>query len=297
MMSLRKPAAALLLWANLAGGAGAQPPGRPTAEGTPERGIAEAREDPAGAETPEDPPDAGTPEDPTDAETPAVSHEDAGDAQPEPSALGETPTNRTAGPSEAPGAVSRVRVLDTPIEEERPTRTADDRRHAGTVALRLGAGVPYLFAIKYADGSPCESAEPSREPETFCSRLSEPFLDLELAYSITDQLELAGYATFGLRDDDAALARSRVFGVGVRGYTSPEAIVKGFFGARLVLDSTRSDTAGFRDFDLGLQGSFGLQVEPIRWLGIYLQGGVSVRVLRNFSFLPEASGGLQVRLP
>lgn len=201
------------------------------------------------------------------------------------------------GPTPERSTSASERVIDRPLEEEVRDRSSDNRRHEGTVAVRVGAGVPYLFAIKYGAGSPCESPDPASEPEAFCTRLGEPFLDLELSYSVTDQFELTGYVTLALRDDDAALAKARVFGVGLRGYTSADAVVKGFFGARLVLDLTRSDVPGFDDFDLGLHGGFGIQVEPVRWIGIYLQGGVSIRVLRNFSFLPEVSGGLQFRFP
>ncbi len=210
-----------------------------------------------------------------------------------------TPPAATPTPNGATGHQGRAaeRVIEQPAEEDEHDRRSEDRRHERTVAIRVGAGVPYLFAIKYGDGSPCESADPTAEPATFCSRLGEPFLDLELSYSVTNQFEVAGYVTLALTDDDAALAKARIFGIGLRAYTSAEAIVKGFFGTRLVLDLTRSNTPGFHDFDLGLHGSFGIQIEPIRWMGIYLQGGLSVRVLRNFSFLPEASGGLQFRFP
>lgn len=172
----------------------------------------------------------------------------------------------------------------------------DDRDHERMGVLRIAFGMPYLVAIKYADGPLCEPTDVP-EDQTFCARAGEPFLDLEAGFAVTHRLEIVGAVTVSLDDDPIALAKPRAYGIGLRGYTADEAIVKGFFGARLVLDHTPSDADDWSNVDFGVRGDFGIQVDPVRWLGIFVQGAVGVRLLRGFTFLPEASAGLQIRFP
>lgn len=193
-------------------------------------------------------------------------------------------------------AARRVGGVSVYDDEMAPRFAWDDRDHEFMGVLRIGFGMPYLIAIKYADGPLCE---PTTEPDdqTFCARAGEPFLDLEAGFAFTHRLEVVGAVTLSLDEDPIALAKPRAFGIGIRGYTSDEAIVKGFFGARLVLDYTSSDADDWSNLDFGVRGDFGIQVDPIRWLGIFLQGAVGIRLLRGFTFLPEASAGLQIRFP
>lgn len=202
-------------------------------------------------------------------------------------------TNDANADDPASRRVGGVSVYDAEME---PRFAWDDRDHEFMGVLRIGFGMPYLVAIKYADGPLCE---PTTEPEdqTFCARAGEPFLDLEAGFAFTHRLEVVGAVTLSLDEDPVALAKPRSFGVGVRGYTNDEGIVKGFFGARVVIDYTSSDADDWSNVDFGVRGDFGIQVDPIRWLGIFLQGAVGIRLLRGFTFLPEASAGLQIRFP
>lgn len=215
-------------------------------------------------------------------------------ATPDAASAGE-PTTNDANADDDPESrrLGGVSVYDAEME---PRFAWDDRDHEFMGVLRIGFGMPYLVAIKYADGPLCE---PTTEPEdqTFCARAGEPFLDLEAGFAFTHRLEVVGAVTLSLDEDPVALAKPRSFGVGVRGYTNDEGIVKGFFGARVVIDYTSSDADDWSNVDFGVRGDFGIQVDPIRWLGIFLQGAVGIRLLRGFTFLPEASAGLQIRFP
>lgn len=252
-------------------------------------------QDPADGPTETNPTDSTEPEDPTNPDP----TDTATDPENDPDADTENdPETETATRDAEPG--TGVRVLETLDEEDQTAPhgfVSGNRRHARMVGVRVGAGFGYLFAIKYTSGSPCESADPTMEPESFCNRLTEPFLDLELSYSVTDKLEIGAYVMLALTENDAALAKPRVFGLGIRGYTTEESVLKGYFGARVLLDITNSAVSTFDDFDIGIRGEFGIQIEPIRWLGIWLGGAVGVQFLRNFTFIPQLNGGLQVRFP
>ncbi|MCB9615391.1 MAG: hypothetical protein H6722_23395 [Sandaracinus sp.] len=193
-------------------------------------------------------------------------------------------------------AARRMGGVSVYDEEMEPRFALDDRDHERMGVLRIAFGMPYLIAIKYADGPLCEPTDVP-DDQTFCARAGEPFLDFEAGFAFTHRLEVLGSVTISLDEDPVALAKPRAFGIGLRGYTSDDAIVKGFFGARVVLDYTSSDAEDWGNVDFGVRGDFGLQIDPIRWLGVFVQGAVGIRLLRGFTFLPEASGGLQIRFP
>ncbi|MBX3249638.1 MAG: hypothetical protein KF901_20850 [Myxococcales bacterium] len=172
----------------------------------------------------------------------------------------------------------------------------DDRNHARMGVLRVGIALPFVLQVKYAEGPVCEVPDGADE-SVFCSRVGEPMIDLEAGFAVTSALEIVGSVAFALSEHPVGGSKPKLFGLGVRGYTSREAIVKGFFGGRLVLEHAPSDVDAWSNVDLGLRGDFGLQVDPVRWLGIFVQGAVGIRLLRGFSFLPEVSVGVQVRFP
>lgn len=228
------------------------------------------------------PVEAGTDDVDTDAAANVEAEDEPADARP--------PEDDEQGTARRVGGVS---VYD---EEMEPRFALDDRDHERMGVLRIAFGMPYLIAIKYADGPLCEPTDVP-DDQTFCARAGEPFLDLEAGFAFTHRLEVLGSVTISLDEDPVALAKPRAFGIGLRGYTSDDAIVKGFFGARVVLDYTSSDAEDWGNVDFGVRGDFGLQIDPIRWLGVFVQGAVGIRLLRGFTFLPEASGGLQIRFP
>lgn len=242
----------------------------------------------------------------TDVEASDTSASDSDATEPTDGSANETADDASRGgeneePAGSPAdtddrAARRVGGVSVYDEEMAPRFAWDDRDHEFMGVLRIGFGMPYLIAIKYADGPLCEPT-PEPDDQTFCARAGEPFLDLEAGFAFTHRLEVVGAVTVSLDEDPIALAKPRAFGIGIRGYTSDEAIVKGFFGARLVLDYTSSDADDWSNVDFGVRGDFGIQVDPIRWLGIFLQGAVGIRLLRGFTFLPEASAGLQIRFP
>ena len=188
-----------------------------------------------------------------------------------------------------------VSVLDEVEEEPVPPRSMSDRRHERQFYVRIGSGINFLFALRFKDGPECEA--PSADPEEFCRRVSEPFLDLEVGYGVSSKLEIALFANLMLTDDPAADSKPRSFGLGLRGYTSEDALAKGFFGVRLLFDVTPSERPRWQTFDVGLRGEVGVQFDPIRWMGIFISGAATIRFLRGFYLLPELGGGLQFRFP
>ncbi len=181
-------------------------------------------------------------------------------------------------------------------EEEAPGTDVDgtaELSHKYQVGLRVGAGMPFIFAVKYGDGPVC-STNPG---ETFCRGFGTPLMDVELSFGITDGAEVSFLTRFGLTEDDVTSSHPVLLGLGIRGYNSPFDAFSVFFGARVILDLTSSNIAGWTNVDFGLRGEFGLQYDFLRYIGIYTQLGVSLAFLRAFAVTIDLTGGFQVRFP
>lgn len=187
-------------------------------------------------------------------------------------------------PTETAAVVETAPAVETPPE--------DSMSHESQVGLRIGAGVPFIFAVKYGDGPACDDTG-----EEFCRRFGAAVLDLEVGFGISDTVELSALVRLGLADDEAANASPLAFGLGARAYTSAHAMFKGYLGARFMLDATPSERPEWSSVDVGARGELGLQFDVVRYVGIYAQIGASIMILRALSFAFDATGGVQARFP
>lgn len=179
-------------------------------------------------------------------------------------------------------------------DENDETAEADERLdHEYQVGLRFGAGVPFVFALRYADGPRCASNN-----NTFCVFVGSGLLDGELSFGVTPDLEVTLMGRLGMVGVEPTNERQILLGLGIRNYLSPESMFKFFLGAKLILDVTPAQNEpGWGPVDVGARGEAGVQLDIVRYFGLYLQLGVNITVLRAFGISPDATGGVQVRFP
>ncbi len=180
-----------------------------------------------------------------------------------------------------------------PAHHEPPGVEDEQLDHGMQVGLRVGAGMPYNFAVKYGDGPACSTTV----GETFCRDFGTPLMDVELGFGVTDGAELSFNGRFGLTESSVSNSHPIQLGLGIRGYNHPYDPFSIFFGARIFLDLTSSNIPNWTDVDFGLRGEFGLQYDFLRYIGIYAQLGVSIAFLRAFAISVDLTGGFQVRFP
>ena len=175
-----------------------------------------------------------------------------------------------------------------PVERERLD-------HEYQLGLRVGAGVPFVLALRYGGGTPCDAAGST----TFCPYVGQPIMDFDLSFGVTRDLEIDFMTRISLLGEEPTFSHRVLLGLGIRAYIEPQSIFKLFLGVRAVLDATPrgSLTAPWSDVDAGIRGEVGLQVDPVRYLGIYLQLGASILFVRAMQFVPDVTGGLQLRFP
>lgn len=202
----------------------------------------------------------------------------------------------TAGPAVAqaqgPASHDPTPAPHPPADVTAPGVEEERLDHRLQVGLRIGAGMPYVFAVKYADGPNCDTGG-----ENFCRDFGTPLLDVELGFGITEKAEISVSGRFGLTESDISGSHPIQLGLGIRGYGSPNDPFSIFFGGRLVLDVTSSSVPDWTDVDFGVRGEFGVQYDLLRYLGFYAQLGASISFIRAFSVTVDLTGGVQVRFP
>lgn len=176
----------------------------------------------------------------------------------------------------------------------RPTDHPDSLDHELQVGLRFGAGVPFLFALRYGtNGTPCDEGG-----NPFCVLVGSGVMDLDLSFGVLPDLEITLMGRYGMAGVEPTASNNIVLGLGIRSYIGPESIFKGFFGVRAILDLTPAGmVSGWSDVDAGVRGEAGIQVDFVRYFGLYLQIGVNITVVRALAIAPDATGGLQLRVP
>jgi len=179
------------------------------------------------------------------------------------------------------------------VEEEDAEDDAESLDHEYQVGIRIGAGVPFFFGIRYASGPPCDD-----DGSSFCFFVGSGVVDLDLSFGVTPGLEITAMGRIGMVGVEPTENNVLQTGLGIRAYIAPESLFKLFLGARAMLDLTPSGAvSSWGDVDFGVRGEVGVQLDVLRYLGFYAQIGVNILFLRSFGVSPDATGGVQVRFP
>ena len=179
-----------------------------------------------------------------------------------------------------------------------PAREDDDGdglHHEYQVGLRAGVGVPFLFALRYNNGPRCSAVDP---PEAFCLLVGSAVITFDLSFGVSRDIEIVVGGRIGAIVSAPTETTHAQILAGIRAYLGPDSIFKAYLAPSIVLDVTPNGLIpNWGDVDFGVRGAFGVQVDPIRFLGIYAELGVNILFLRSFAISPDLSGGLQVRFP
>ncbi|MBX3271602.1 MAG: hypothetical protein KF729_15155 [Sandaracinaceae bacterium] len=171
----------------------------------------------------------------------------------------------------------------------------DGLHHEYQVGLRVGVGVPFLFALRYNNGPRCSAVDP---PEAFCLLVGSTAITFDLSFGVSRDIEIVVGGRIGAIVSAPTETNHAQILAGIRAYLGPDSIFKAYLAPSVVLDVTPNGLIpNWGDVDFGVRGAFGVQVDPIRFLGIYAEIGVNILFLRSFAISPDLSGGLQVRFP
>ncbi len=185
-------------------------------------------------------------------------------------------------------------------QEEEEEEDGDSLDHEYQVGLRAGIGVPFMFALAYSGGPRCNGAVETADRDAFCLFVGSTIITFDLSFGVTPDVEIVLGGRIGAIQVEPTQTNTGQISLGIRAYISPESIAKVYLAPSLVLDLTPNGVPivpNWGDVDFGVRGAFGVVVDPIRYLGLYVEIGVNILFLRSFGISPDVSGGFQVRFP
>lgn len=191
------------------------------------------------------------------------------------------PTDAIGG--DEPGAAAEPAAPATAPKDD-----SLDHKYQIGFGARIGSGFRVIFPYNKEF---CGDAG-----KTICTARYPTWLELSPSFGVTQSLELLVDVRLFLENPDFTAANGFAISPGVKYYTDPEDMFKFFITGQVYLESQdqRVDS-DLNSFDLGLRSTFGLQVDLLRYVGLYAQAGIVLGFVRWFSFLADFSGGLQVR--
>lgn len=229
----------------------------------------------------------------------------------------DSPWNR-AEPAEQtqvnrPGAASSRPA--TPAPSSPPEDPADDPKnfgHRGQFGLRAAFMGSYRMVLRKDETPLCNEPDLSKEAkdqQKFCGFMGPPALDLALSFAPLHSIEPFLWLRLGLSSEDKTKTDPvRIYGLGLRAYTLNDSPFKVFIEPAVGI-STESGSPESPAFpgpssyapdyktDLLFRLSGGPQYDIGKYVGIYVQAGVSVGILRSINAGLEFGGGLQLRAP
>jgi len=161
------------------------------------------------------------------------------------------------------------------------------------VAVRMGSGYRVIAPYQEED---CGELDDQGNKKSVCGGMYPLWLEVSPSFGITSTLEVLVDIRIPL--DKPSFTNSKGFFVapGIKYFTDPESAFKFFLTAQIVFESqSQSGNAGLASFDFGVRSALGVQIDLVRYVGLYAQAGLIFGFNRWMSFLIDFGGGLQVR--
>jgi hypothetical protein len=170
------------------------------------------------------------------------------------------------------------------------TTTLDHRFQVG-LGVRVGTG--YRVIAPY-DKEFCGEKDDSGNPKSVCGQRLPFFLELSPSFGITTSLELLVDIRLYLEED---FTGTNAFFVapGLKYYMDPESWFKFYGTAQIVFENQEQLSDNIPSFDIGGRFALGVHFDIVRYVGLYVQGGIIGSFNRWLSFVVDFAGGLQVR--
>lgn len=180
--------------------------------------------------------------------------------------------------------------------------------HRGQLGLRAALTAGYRMVLRYDESPFCaepDLGEPASDQQKVCGHGAPPALDLGLSYALADFAEPFLWLRLGLAAEEQTKTKSvTIVGAGVRLYTMSDSRFKIYVEPAVGLELEGGEPEGpwltnapEYGRDLVFHVAAGPALDFSRHFGVFLDGGVTVGVLRAVHSSLEIKGGVQLRLP
>jgi len=201
-----------------------------------------------------------------------------------------------------------VQAAETEVLDTAEAAAHVDYGHAGQFGLRAALVGGYRMVLRYDDSPFCaepDLSEPASDQQKFCGHAAPPALDLALSYAPADFVEPYLWFRLGLSgEEQTATAPVKILGAGLRVYTMSDSAVKIYVEPAVGFEFEDGEAEGLwllgePDYkkDLVFHIAAGPQFDLAHNFGLFVDGGVTMGVLRAIHTSLELKAGLQLRLP
>jgi hypothetical protein len=180
--------------------------------------------------------------------------------------------------------------------------------HGFQFGLRAGLVGGYNMIFRY-DRSPfCAAYDPSKQlkdQQKFCGHAAPLALDLALSFAPLSFVEPYIFARFGLKSESQTDTQPlKVLGAGARIYTMSDSAFKIFVEPAVAyefeggggLATYQANQPSYKN-DLLFHLAAGPQFDVAKFVGFYLDAGLTTGILRSIHSELELQGGVQARFP
>lgn len=187
----------------------------------------------------------------------------------------------------APGS-AKASAEPTKQAEKAPSAEEEKLNHKYQAGLGVRAGTGFRVIVPYGEEN-CGEADKS-----VCGGRQPVWLELSPSFGITSSFELLVDVRIYLESDFSA-GKGFFVAPGFKYYTDPDDLFKFFLTGQLVLENQDQAQPGLSSFDMGIRSALGLQFDILRYVGLYVQGGMILAFKRWLTFTVDLGGGVQFR--
>ncbi len=167
--------------------------------------------------------------------------------------------------------------------------------HARQFGLSLLPGSGYRIIVPYKEDVKCGDSS-GNAARHVCTSALPFFLELQLSFGIFPRLDFFTDLRFGVQKDPVTRdSHGFALSPGFRFWLDQDVALKFYTTAQVVYDYVSLQAVSSSDF--GIRNVNGLMYDPIRNLGIYVQLGWTMGLVRWFRMELDGGLGLQVRYP
>jgi hypothetical protein len=202
---------------------------------------------------------------------------------------------------------------DAPPPDPKPSAGRNNFGHALQFGLRAGLLGGYDMVFRYNQSPYCTAPQADnatapgviKEPQNVCGHGAPPALDLALSFAPLDSVEPYLFLRLGLKGEtESDTLPVRIFGAGARIYTMSDSPFKVFIEPALAAEfeggggaaAFQSNHPVYKD-DVLIHLAAGPQLDFAKYVGVYIDAGLTTGVLRAVHTELELQGGVQARLP
>jgi len=197
-----------------------------------------------------------------------------------------------AAPAHAAGGSEEPSKPATQAPPDATVKSTLDHRYQVGLGVRAGTG--YRVIAPYNEEF-CGEKDSSGNNKSVCGQRLPFFLELSPSFGITTSLELLVDIRLYLEED---FTGTNAFFVapGLKYYMDPESWFKFYGTAQIVFESQEQlPNSNIPSFDIGGRFTIGVHFDIMRYVGLYVQGGIIGAFNRWMTFVVDFAGGVQVR--